>query len=248
MKKQRVFCILVSAILTVSCIFSFVSCKPQETPTPTDDSAVIELQLLNNHKNESIDELFAYVKAKIDENYYSESSRALILDILQESIGCINVAENIANVDTIVEEQKGKIGTVATLEVLGEFYTFQEAYDKGYMTVEDLQLFGGEDVVPETYDLNVLPLKFIKSIKQLYFNEHIAGATDEHGKIVYPYAKLEDITNNCIRYYGEFNGVYCFRIWDPYASYPEGYPVDRPEIIGGVKFYVTGPPYMIWKI
>ena len=83
MKNKKVCSLFISGILALGCLFPFIGCNSQGTPT--DDNAVIELQLLNNHKNESIDELFTYAQTKTDENYYSESSRALILDILKKS-------------------------------------------------------------------------------------------------------------------------------------------------------------------
>ena len=138
MKKQRVFYILVSAILTMGCLFPFASCKPQETPT--DDSAVIELQLLNNHKNESIDELFMYVKAKIDENYYSESSRALILEILKNGVKDIGGADTIVAIDEVFSNVKAEINAVDTERVIGRIYTLQKAYEKGVFTKQDLEI------------------------------------------------------------------------------------------------------------
>lgn len=228
-------------ILLVACFFSLMGCKQRtNSESGSSDNVIVELI---DYKTTAIDNLFSYVKNVMEENYYSENAYVSILDILQESITHINVADSIANIDIVLKESKEKIAAISTIEILGEFYTLQEAYDKGYLSVEDLQRLAA---VPEKIDINHLPSKIIKSVKQLYFNKYIVDATDENGNLLYPYAKLEDLTNDVIDYYGECNGVYCFRFWD--AEYPEGTPDDCPEIIGGVKFYITGPNYIIWKI
>ncbi len=140
MKNKKFYCLFISAILTIGCLFPFAGCKPQETPTPTDGSAVIELQLLNNHKNESIDELFTYAQTKTDENYYSESSRALMLEILKKGVKDIGGADTIVAIDEVFSNVKAEIDAVDTISVISGIYTLKEAYEKGILTKKDLEI------------------------------------------------------------------------------------------------------------
>ena len=138
MKNKKFYCLFISAILTIGCLFPFAGCNSQGTPT--DDNAVIERQLLNTYKNERIDELFAYVKAKIDENYYSESSRSLILDVLNKGVKDIGVADTIIAIDEVFSNVKTEIDAVDTISVVSGIYTLQEAYEKGMLSKKELKI------------------------------------------------------------------------------------------------------------
>ena len=243
MKQHKKFLVWICNILAVVFVFSLVGCAPMDnggdSSADTSDTEIVDIAA---YKAERIDELFAYCKSKLDENYYSETSYGLLLDCLQESVKDINAADDIANIDSICQNVKTEIDGMDTIEVLGVFYTLQEAYDNGYITVADLQMIAQEI----RCDIDVLPPKIINSVKNLFCNE-LRLSKDQNDKLLHPNANVNDITENCIRFYGEYSGVYCFKLWNPYAQYPNGVPDGVGKTIGGVFIRYDLEEFVIWK-
>ena len=119
---------------------------------------------------------------------------------------------------------------------LGNFYTLQEAYDGGMLTVEDLQ------VIAEYHEKGVsvpepLSPDIENAIKEV-------AARNLREKESYEDAKAEDFT--ITKYYGTYNGCVAFKIEDIYFSHPA---VCVDETIAGVEFhYPTPVKIIVWAI
>ena len=137
MSFKKFSCCFWVIILLVACFFSLTGCK-QQTNSESGSSDNLAMELVD-YRVASIDDLFTYVKAKIDENYYGESSLELIWDILQKGIQDISGSDEMVTISEISVDVKEKIDAVDTLKVIGRLYGLQEAYEKGILTKKELQ-------------------------------------------------------------------------------------------------------------
>ena len=121
---------------------------------------------------------------------------------------------------------------------LGNFYTLQEAYDGGMLTVEDLQIIA-ESLAKGTSVPEPLSPDIENAIK-----EAAARNLREEEPDRFPDAKAEDFT--ITKYYGTYNGCVAFNIEDIYTSYPA---VEVSETIAGVEFhYPTPVKIIVWSL
>lgn len=130
-------------------------------------------------------------------------------------------------------------------EAKGVFYSLQEAYDNGILTVEDLQNIAyyqnGEnnetDFVPLPKDPAHLSDETIKDIKQTHL---VALHTRASARC--PKAKIDDIA--VLEYYGTYNGAVAVKVSDIYSNYPA---IVKELEVSGVKFIYSGPVVRIWQ-
>ena len=136
MMNKNLFILLRNVLLMV-CMFSLACCSPKNEGADTaSDNVNVELI---DRKAEAIDDLFAYMQNKMDENFYNEESRDLLLDIMREGVQDISATDDIAKVDTMYSEITQKIDAVDTIKIIGSTYSLQEAYEKGILTKKELQ-------------------------------------------------------------------------------------------------------------
>ncbi len=125
-------------------------------------------------------------------------------------------------------------------EVKGTFYSLQEAYDEGLLTVENLQSIAdylNNGTLPD----DVLSLSNERSIKQAYLTK-ILLKVHQNGTPLFPDATISDVI--LLGYYGTYNGAIAIRISDKYTDYGA---VDIELTVEGVIFTYSGAPIIIWQ-
>ena len=120
---------------------------------------------------------------------------------------------------------------------LGNFYTLQEAYDGGMLTVEDLQVIAEYHEkgvsVPEPLSPDIENAIKEVAARNLREKENIEDATAD-GFWIY-------------RYYGTYNECVAFMIRG-YILYTAE-DLDENEIIAGVRFHYNDPNrIMVWSL
>lgn len=122
---------------------------------------------------------------------------------------------------------------------IGKFYTLQEAYDKGFLSVTDLKSIASHHA-DRTYPVDVLSKKVMKKIKEV-----AARNMRESEFSPVENAKAEDFT--IIKYYGTYNGSVVIMVKNSYLEYP-AVDLDIDEIIEGVLFnYNTPNRIIVWR-
>lgn len=110
---------------------------------------------------------------------------------------------------------------------IGAFYALKDAYDKGYVTVEDLESIAayhnGDKECEQT-----LPADVENDIKKCE-----AASLRSHGE---KHARPDGV--HIVAYYGEYNGFYAVIIESDWVGYPTDV-VNYYEDIGGVSFHYT---------
>ena len=118
------------------------------------------------------------------------------------------------------------------------FYTLQEAYDGGMLTVEDLQIIA-EYLEKGTSVPEPLSPDIENAIKEVAARDMREKEPDRFSD-----AKAEDFT--ITKYYGTYNGCVAFKIEDIYFSHPA---VCVDETIAGVEFhYPTPVKIIVWVL
>ena len=203
-----------------------------------DAKTAIDALDFENYKETKTEELQTYADDLGELNYDSDGWQA-VCDAVAAGKTAIAEATTKEAVDTAFNDAKTAINAVEMDEtILGNFYTLQEAYDGGMLTVEDLQ------VIAEYLEKNVSAPEEInpgisKKIKEV-------AARDMREKKNYEDAKAEDY--HLIRYYGFYNGCVAFMINHPYYSY-YAVMLDENEIVAGVRFHYTDPNRIIvWAL
>jgi hypothetical protein len=136
-------------------------------------------------------------------------------------------------------------------KITGTFFSLQEAYDQGFLTVEDLksiayyqnlsyyQYIGSDDekYTPIPKNPDVLSTETEKAIKETQADILRNGILPEKT------AKEEDIT--ILKYYGTYNTYVAVMITDAYTEYSQAL---RNITVAGVLFhYSDGNSILIWK-
>ena len=121
-------------------------------------------------------------------------------------------------------------------ELIGTFFTLQEAYDGGWLTVDDLRSiadYHNDNIeFPEALDLGIeqavkeTAAEAIRTRLSNPFREAIAG----------------DVS--IVGYYGTFNDCVAVLLHDTFTDYP---CVIWEESITGVTFIISGANILIWK-
>ena len=122
---------------------------------------------------------------------------------------------------------------------LGNFYTLQEAYDGGMLTVEDLQ------VIAEYHEKGVSVSEPLDPNIENAIKEVAARNLREKEPDRFPDATADGFW--IYRYYGTYNGCVAFMIIG-YILYP-AVVLDENEIVAGVRFHYTDPNrIMVWSL
>lgn len=121
----------VIAVVALAVMFGMVGCRPQ--------TCVQVAHEITEYQIAAIDALRDYMSGKTNDNFYSETAYKEFAAIIGDGTVSIIEAEDNAAVDAALNEAKGKMDKIKTIEVKGEFYTLQDAYKNGYITREELQ-------------------------------------------------------------------------------------------------------------
>lgn len=135
------------------------------------------------------------------------------------------------------------------LEPKGEFYTLQQGYDNGLITIEELQTIAyyhsnGHNcsyITPISKDPESLDEETMQKIK----NDGLIlllDQKDKDGKQKYPNATINDIS--VMGYYGTYNGVIAVKIAGGFHGWAG---MVETTIIAGVEFTYSGVLSVLWK-
>ena len=134
-------------------------------------------------------------------------------------------------------------------EPKGEFYTLQQGYDNGLITIEELQTIAynhsnGHNcsfITPIPKDPESLDEETMQKIKNdaLIF---LLAQKGKDGKQKYPNATINDIS--VIGYYGTYNGVIVAKIADGFNGWAD---MVETTIIAVVEFTYSGVLPVLWK-
>ncbi len=115
-------------------------------------------------------------------------------------------------------------------ENLGKMYTLKEAYDKNYISVDDIK------EIYNNYTNSNKKLTLDKKIELKILNDRLVVLKETNND-----ALLEDIS--IYGYYGNYNNSYVIRLSDTYNDYPE---VIEELKINDVIFQYSGPSFLVW--
>lgn len=141
------------------------------------------------------------------------------------------------------------MGGCNNLEPKGEFYTLQQGYDNGLITIEELQTIAyyhsnGHNcsyITPIPKDPESLDEETMQKIK----NDGLIlllDQKDKDGKQKYPNATINDIS--VMGYYGTYNGVIAVKIAGGFHGWAG---MVQTTIIEGVEFTYSGVLPVLWK-
>lgn len=217
---KKFFCI---GIL-VTIIFSLAACNQEEN--------------LADYKAAKSAELQAYVDAKGENNYSIEAWQA-ICKAVTDGRQAVEDATTKPQVDTAITTAKEEINKVRK-EVIGMFYSLQEAYDDGLLMVDDLQSIANYQNTG-TLCATELSADAISAIKETYL-EHLFSQTHSDGTLMFPDATKSDIT--ILGHYGTYNEAIALKICDKYSSYTDE---EKEIIVAGISIIYSGAPIDIWQ-
>ena len=120
---------------------------------------------------------------------------------------------------------------------VGTFFSLQEAYDDGMITVEDLQSIANHQNNGTAPD-NTLSVEVVKAIK-----ETAVFSLRNNNPNPYPEAMVDDVTIN--RYYGTYNNCVVVMINDVYSEYSAN--LKDVDVAGVIIHYYNGNRIIIWK-
>lgn len=134
------------------------------------------------------------------------------------------------------------------LEPKGKFYSLQQAYDDGLITVEDLQSIACylcnwidcSEITPTPKNPETLDEKTVSKIKNDSLIKLLAEK-DKDGRQLYPKATTKDIY---VKYYGTYNDMIAVVVENGFVGYAD---VILEDVIGGVTFIYSGPFPILWK-
>lgn len=222
-KILRMLYVMIVCFIVIVCLGVFCGCSGEN---------------LEEYKKTKAEELQTYSDAKGERNY-SADDRQAICDAVVAGKAAIADATTKTEVDMAFNHAKLTIDTVGMDEtILGNFYTLQEAYDEGMLTVEDLQVIAEylEKNVSAPEEINPGILKKIKEVAARNLREKEPNR--------FPDAKAEDFT--ITKYYGTYNGCVAFKIENIYFSH---FAVCVDEAIAGVEFhYPTPVKIIVWSV
>ena len=114
-------------------------------------------------------------------------------------------------------------------ELLGTFYTLQDAYTQGIISDGDLQNVYNNYTTPNKPKLD-------KQVELKILNDRLVNLKCRETE-----ASLEDVS--IYGYYGNYNNAYVIRLSDKFKNHPD---VDEELKIGNVTFEYSGPPFLVW--
>lgn len=187
---------------------------------------------LGNYKSKGKAAIDAHVATKTQSEYSTENW-AELLNVAAEGKQAVENAMNKGAVDTTVNNTKIAINAVKEDVGMGRFYTLQEAFDEGFLTVPDLQIIATY-YNNKTDPLDILNDTTVKTIKETY----------RESVINMPTVSLDGII--IMKYYGTFNGNIAIGITDDYHAYD--YVIFDELDIEGVIFYkIHDASIRIWS-
>ena len=114
-------------------------------------------------------------------------------------------------------------------ELLGTFYTLQDAYTKGIISESDLQDVCNNYKTPNEPKLD-------KQVELKILNDSLVELRYRNTE-----ASLEDVS--IYGYYGNYNNAYVIRLSDKFTNHPD---VVEELAVGNVTFEYSGPPFLVW--
>ena len=115
-------------------------------------------------------------------------------------------------------------------ESLGKMYTLKEAYDKKYISDENIKK------IYNNYTNSKKELKLDKQIELKILNDRLVTLKEINNE-----ALLEDIS--IYGYYGNYNNSYVIRLIDTFNEYPA---VVKKLEIADVMFQYSEPSFLVW--
>ena len=206
--------------------------------------------LLTDYKADAKAEIDAHVATKVEADY-SEDNWATILGFVTTGKEAIDAAENKAGVDAAVSTAKTGIDNVPKGENMGSFYSLQDAYDAGMLTVEDLRSIAyyqnrgsdDESFVPKPKSPVTLSVETESAIKKSAVASYSSQKND-NGESMYPNVTTSDFT--IIKYCGTYNGSIAIMLSELFDGYTPA--VMARVVVAGVTFvYSSGNRIIIWK-
>ena len=114
-------------------------------------------------------------------------------------------------------------------ELLGTFYTLQDAYTQGIISDGDLQDVCNNCITPNKPKLD-------KQVELKILNDRLVNLKSRETE-----ASFEDVS--IYGYYGNYNNAYVIRLSDKFTDHPD---VDKELKVGNVTFGYSGAPFLVW--
>ena len=114
-------------------------------------------------------------------------------------------------------------------ELLGTFYTLQDAYTQGIISDGDLQDVCNNCITPNKPKLD-------KQVELKILNDRLVNLKCRETE-----ASLEDVS--IYGYYGNYNNAYVIRLSDKFTNHPD---VVEELAVGNVTFEYSGAPFLVW--
>lgn len=115
-------------------------------------------------------------------------------------------------------------------EKIGKMYTLKEAYDKKYISKNDILN------IYNNYTNHNKELVLDKKIELKILNDRLVGLKEVNND-----AMLEDIS--IYGYYGNYNNSYVIRLTDTFTDYTD---VIKELLIDDILFQYSGPSFLVW--
>ena len=189
----------------------------------------LEEQKLEEYKYVAIQELNIYLETKLANNFYDDAGHNNLVSIVENGIAEIQNAEKKTAIDLIKSEAQRDMDFVEAMELVGEFFSLQEAYNNKILTVNEIK-----KIAACNFEVEELESKIQYAIKKLY----LESLKDSD----YPNKKIEDIS--ILHYYGQYGNCYVVQIIDAYADFPA---VELECVVAGIVVKYSGPPIIVWE-
>lgn len=215
---KKLICIMTLFVIA----FTSTSCKSNE---------------LAQYKVNAIVDLEVYIQEKGRSNYSLDSWK-VILKVVENGKTDIDIAGDKTTVDKVVLKAKGIIDAVLKEDELGIFYSLQDAYDQGLLTIHDLQSIANY-LNNGLVNADVLNAEVEKAIKE-------TAAKDMRNDKLNPIheAMAEGFT---VQYYGTYNGGIAVLLSNRYLNYSTE-ELDITIDVAGVRFKYNDPRTIeFWK-
>lgn len=189
----------------------------------------LEKQKLEEYKYVAIQELNIYLETKLTNNFYDDVGHNNLVSIVKNGIVKITKCREKTAIDLIKSEAQRDMDYVEAMELVGEFFSLQEAYNNKILTVNEIK-----KIAACNFEVEELESKIQYAIKKLY----LESLKDSD----YPNKKIEDIS--ILHYYGQYGNCYVVQIIDAYADFPA---VELECVVAGIVVKYSGPPIIVWE-
>ncbi len=189
----------------------------------------LEKKELEEYKNIAIQELNIYLETKLTNNFYDDVGHNNLVSIVKNGIVKITKCREKTAIDLIKSEAQRDMDYVEAMELVGEFFSLQEAYNNKILTVNEIK-----KIAACNFEVEELESKIQYAIKKLY----LESLKDSD----YPNKKIEDIS--ILHYYGQYGNCYVVQIIDAYADFPA---VELECVVAGIVVKYSGPPIIVWE-